>query len=96
MNTDTITSQIRGFIVTNFLFDDASEMPGDDESLLERGIIDSTGVLDLILFLEETFGISVPDEDVLPKHFDSIVHLCGYIQSRIHSAETGQSATKAA
>ena len=52
------------FIIQNFLFDDDTAMLPNDASLLERGVIDSTGVLDLVLFTEETFGISVADEEV--------------------------------
>jgi acyl carrier protein len=73
---------IRGFIVQNYLFDDTDALPSDDTSLLDRGIIDSTGVLDLILFTEETFGISVADEDVTPENFDSISRVAAYIQAK--------------
>ena len=73
---------IRGFIIQNFLFDDAAAMLPDDASLLERGVIDSTGVLDLIMFTEETFGISVADEDVTPENFDSVNCVVAYVQAK--------------
>jgi len=77
-----VTEIIRGFIIQNFLFDDASAMLPDDESLLDRGVIDSTGVLDLVLFTEEAFGIVVADEDVTPENFDSVISLAAYVQTQ--------------
>lgn len=80
--TDNIETRIRDFIISNFLFDDAVSMIPDDASLLAKGIIDSTGVLDVILFLEEEFGITVADEDVLPENLDSVVSLSRYTRSK--------------
>jgi acyl carrier protein len=54
----------------------------DDDSFLENGIIDSTGILELIGFIEEEFGIEVRDEDLVPDNFDSISRLCRYIAAR--------------
>jgi acyl carrier protein len=82
MTTD-ITERIRGFIVSNFLFDDASAILPDDSSLLDRGIIDSTGVLELIMFVEEEFGVEVRDEDVVPENFDSVAGLTSYTLARL-------------
>jgi acyl carrier protein len=79
--SDTST-KIRDYIVHNFLFDDESSMLPDDASLLKQGIIDSTGVLDLLLFVEEAFGIDVPDEDVTPDNFDSVASLARYIECK--------------
>lgn len=82
MSDDTKT-KIRQFIVTNFLFDDSEAMLPDDASLLRQSIIDSTGVLALVMFMEETFGIPVADEDIIPQNFDSINGLVGYAQSKM-------------
>ncbi|SER91184.1 hypothetical protein SAMN05443377_1181 [Propionibacterium cyclohexanicum] len=57
---------IRDFIVSNFLFGDASRMPADDQDLLLAGIIDSTGILELIEFLESSFNIQVLDTETVP------------------------------
>ncbi|MCC6174885.1 MAG: acyl carrier protein [Chloroflexi bacterium] len=73
---------IRRFIIQNFLFDDATAMLPDDASLLETGVVDSTGVLDLIMFTEETFGILVADEDVTPENFDSVSSVAAYVQAK--------------
>lgn len=73
---------IRKFISDSFLFGDASRMPGDDESLLETGVIDSTGVLELIEFLEESFGIMVDDTETVPENLGSIAGLGRYVSSK--------------
>ncbi len=83
MVTDVITTRIRDFITSEFLFGDASGMLPDDASLLDSGVMDSTGVLSLIMFLEEEFGISVPDEDVVPEYLDSVDNLTAYIGARL-------------
>ncbi len=73
-----IKSTVRKFIVDNFLFgvDDAF---GDDTSFLDEGIIDSTGVLELVTFLEETYEIAVGDEDLVPENLDSVSNVASYI-----------------
>jgi len=65
-----------------FLFGDASLMLADDESLLQNGIIDSTGVLDLILLVEEKFGATVADAEVTPENFDSVARISSYVQRK--------------
>ena len=74
-----IRDQVRGYILQNLLFtDDASQLP-DDVSLLERGIIDSTGVLEIVMFLEETFRIKVKDSDMLPENFDKVDSIARFV-----------------
>jgi len=70
--------EIRSFIVENFLYgqDDGFE---ENVSLLEKGIIDSTGVLELVSFVEDKYGISVEDEELIPENFDSLANLSSYI-----------------
>jgi acyl carrier protein len=75
----TIRDKVRGYILQNLLFtDDASQLP-DDVSLLERGIIDSTGVLEIVMYLEETFGIKVKDSDMLPENFDRVDSIARFV-----------------
>lgn len=78
---DTKT-QIRGFIVDNFLFgtDDGSLKDGD--SFLESGIIDSTGILEVVGFVEDEFGFDVKDEELVPENFDSIERIAAYIERK--------------
>jgi acyl carrier protein len=62
---------VRANILENFLFTDDGRLQSD-ASFLEEGIVDSTGVLELVMFVEETFGITVEDEEILPENFDTV------------------------
>ena len=73
-------NEIRQFICENFLAPRNKEKIGDDESFLATGIIDSTGVLELVTFLEETYGIKVRDEDLVPENLDSINQVSTYLE----------------
>ena len=65
---------IKKFIIENFLFGEEEELK-DDTSFLEEGIIDSTGVLELIEFLEEQFNITIDDDEIIPENLDSLNNL---------------------
>ena len=67
-----IRREIREFVVENFLMGDASAMLEDHESFLESGTIDSTGVLEVVMFLEANFGIQIEDVELLPENIDSV------------------------
>jgi acyl carrier protein len=77
-----ITDKVRNFIVENFLFGNDNGLT-DDTSFLDEGIIDSTGILELVSFLEETFGIAVVDEELIPENLDSIKNVAGYLEGKI-------------
>ncbi len=77
-----IKHKIRIFIRNNFLLGDSSKPLNDDDSFLEKGIIDSTGVLELVSFIEETFNIKVEDEELIPDNLDSVNKLIAYIQAK--------------
>ncbi len=77
-----VREQIREFIVENFLMGEDSDDLKDDSSFLEEGIIDSTGVLELVEFLEDTFEIKVDDEELIPENLDSINNLCTYLEKK--------------
>lgn len=72
-------TQIKAFIIENFLFNAEGSSLGDDESFLESGIVDSTGILEVVAWIEETFGIRVPDTDLLPENFDTVQRLAAYM-----------------
>ena len=76
-----IKSIIRDFIVENFLFGSANGL-NDDTSFLDDGIIDSTGVLELVTFIEENFKIRVDDEELIPENLDSIDNITGYLKEK--------------
>lgn len=77
-----VATQLKEFISSAYLFGDDSRMPEDGESLLETGVLDSTGVLELIEFLEETFGFTVDDAETVPENLGSIAGLIQYVQRK--------------
>ena len=76
-----LTEQIRGFILENFIVDGDGNLE-NGVSLLEEGIIDSTGVLELVAFIEETYHIKVQDEELIPENLDSVNNICRFIQNK--------------
>jgi acyl carrier protein len=79
----TVEGQIRQYVADNFLFSDDGYQLSDDASFLEEGIVDSTGVLELVMFVEETFSVTVEDEEIVPDNFDSVSRLAAYIRRKI-------------
>lgn len=77
-----IRSEIRGFILDNFMMGRDPQDLTDSGSLLELGVIDSTGILELVGFIEEKYDFPVEDEDLVPENLDSIDNLVGYIQGK--------------
>ena len=73
---------VRQYIVDNFLFGEASGLE-DETSFLEEGIIDSTGMLELIMFLEESFHISVEDDELVPENLDSVQNITRYVDQKL-------------
>ena len=76
-----IKQQVRAFITSNFYVADPSTL-ADDASLLDQGIIDSTGVLEIIMFLEDTFGFKVADSEMMPENLDSIENIASFVARR--------------
>jgi len=82
-----ISLAVRGFIGENFLFRDDGDAITHDASLLDAGIIDSTGVLELVSFLETTFSIEVQDDEMLPENLDSIRAITSYVSRKLESGK---------
>jgi acyl carrier protein len=78
----SVKASIRDHILENFLFTDNQGALEDAASFLDEGIVDSTGVLELVMFVEERFGISVEDEEIVPENFDSVEGLVHYVQQK--------------
>lgn len=85
--TADIEQDIRAFIAENFIMDEDGDELERDTSLTQSGVLDSMGVLELIMFIEERFGIEVPDEDTLPENLDSVERIAGYVRSRLETPE---------
>jgi len=89
---------IRGYVIENFLFGDDSGLEADT-SFLESGIVDSTGILELIQFIEETYDIRVEDEELVPENLDSLINVVQFLERKLdglvksqkssHSRESG-------
>lgn len=81
-----LESRIREFISRNLLFTEDGFAYGDDASLLDEGIIDSIGVLELVNFVSTDFGLSVDPDEITPENFDSVNRLAQYIRQKQASA----------
>ncbi len=84
---ETAREEIRQFVIDNFLFGEPDEELTDDASFLERGYIDSTGVLELVTFLEQRFGIEIADDELVPENLDSISRVVAFLESKLRGAE---------
>ena len=75
---DACRDQVRAFLAANFYVGDMAALR-DDTSLIDKGIIDSTGVLEVVGFIEQTFGIAVDDSELLPENLDTIQGIAAYV-----------------
>lgn len=85
---DEVKEKIRRFVVGNFLFGNDSGLK-DDSSFLEEGLIDSTGMLELVAFLEQEFEITVEDMELLPENLDSIDNVAAYLDNKTGFSAAG-------
>jgi len=86
----SIENEIRKFIEENFILEGEDNL-GDEDSLLDKGIIDSTGVLELVAFLEETYQFKIKDEELVPENLDSIKNISQFIQNKLNFLREGVS-----
>ncbi|MCK4548821.1 MAG: acyl carrier protein [Candidatus Krumholzibacteria bacterium] len=80
---DKIRQEIKSFITELFLMGDENECPGDSDSFMKEGVIDSTGVLELVAFIEDKYGFSVEDDEMTPANLDSIDNLVIFISGKL-------------
>ena len=83
LDAATVERAVTTFIVDNFLFGQQDRPLGNSDSFLESGVIDSTGVLELIAFLESRYGISIDDEELVPANLDSIDRVSGFVDRKL-------------
>ena len=79
---DALTARVEGFVFETLLLGDRSRMPMRTESLIESGAVDSTGVLELIEFLEQEFDITVEDSETVPDNLDTIERIVAFVQRK--------------
>ena len=75
------TQEIREFVISNFLFGDESALQ-DDTPFLSAGIVDSTGMLEIVMFIEEQLGVMVKDEEMVPENLDSVSRIAAFVESK--------------
>lgn len=83
----TIEDEIRAFIVETFLFGDESRPVATHDSLIENGFVDSTGILELVAFIEDRFGIKVADDEIVPENLDTVAQAAAFV-ARKRDGET--------
>jgi acyl carrier protein len=88
MNTNIVTERteirdrLRRYIAENLLFSNQEYPFEDDASFLKNGVVDSTGVMELVAYVEKKFGVTVDPKEVVPANFDSVRNLTGYIKRK--------------
>lgn len=84
---EAVESTIREFIKSNFF---STEAFSDEDSLFDKGIVDSTGVLEVVNFIEEKFDFKVKDDEMAPENFESVAKLAAYVRRRTAAAGGAQ------
>jgi len=83
-----VQSTIEAFILDSLLLGDEARLPKPSDSLVESGVIDSTGILELIEFLEAEFGILVDEAETVPENLDGVANLVAYVDRKTAAAES--------
>lgn len=78
----SVKAKIKNYILENYLFTDDQNALQDGDSFLQQGIIDSTGILEVVFFLEEEFGVKVEDEEMIPENLDSVNNLVAFVERK--------------
>jgi acyl carrier protein len=78
----SVEQQIKQYILENFLFTNDESVLNNTESFLDKGFIDSTGIMEVIFFLEETFGIKVEDDEMVPENLDSVNNIVAFLTKK--------------
>jgi len=77
-----IEQEVRGYILENYLFTDDESVLANSDSFLQKGILDSTGILEVIYFIEDEYGVKVEDEEMVPENLDSVERLVAFVQRK--------------
>lgn len=85
MTAATVIERTRAYITENFLYMRRDFELGDDDSLLERGVVDSMGVMELVAFIEEEFGVTAGDDDITEQNLGSLRAIGNFVSARARS-----------
>jgi acyl carrier protein len=83
---NSVEADLRAYVIETFLFGQGGEDISRDDSLLELGIVDSTGVLEIVAYLDEKWSITVEDEELVPENFDSLGRLAAFVEKKMAQA----------
>lgn len=86
MDEEKLRAEIRNFVLNELLMGDTGAMVGDAESFLETGAIDSTGVLEVVMFIEQQYALKVQDREMVPENLDSVERLVQFVKRKKHAA----------
>ena len=78
----TTKDKIRGYVLENFLFTDDQSALSNNDSFLEKGLVDSTGIFEIIAFIEDDFNIAIEDEEMVPENLDSVDNIIAFINKK--------------
>ncbi len=81
-----IEQELRQFVVDNFLFGEGEEQLSNEDSFLEKGLIDSMGILNLVNYVQEKFAVTVADEELIPENWDSVRRVADFVESKRKAA----------
>lgn len=91
-NAAFVAEVLRAFVVEVFLYGDDTRPLAETDSLIETEVVDSTGVLELVAFVEERFGLVVADDEIVPENFDSLARVRAYVEGKRAAAAGGRAA----
>lgn len=77
-----IEEKLRNFILENYLFTDDESQLSNADSFLDKGILDSTGILEVIYFIEDEYSLKVEDEEMIPENLDSVEYLVAFVKRK--------------
>ena len=83
MDTEAIRTKIKNFVVETFLFGEDADSLKDGDSFLQNGVVDSTGILEVTQYIEETYSVTIENDEMVPANLDSIDNLVGFIARKI-------------
>ena len=78
-----IKSVVKNYILENFFFTDDQSMLSDSDSFIETGVIDSTGIVEIVTFLEDEFDIQISPEEMLPEYLDSVARIVDFVAQKL-------------